>query len=51
MKRVLIAGAVLLGFGALSTPVEAQSGSARGKVIDSQRKGCARGHRGGGVQG
>jgi Flp pilus assembly protein TadD len=39
MKRALVMAGVLLGLGALSAPLEAQTGAARGKVIDSQGKG------------
>jgi Flp pilus assembly protein TadD len=39
MKRALIIAGVLLGLGALSAPVEAQSAIARGRVVDSQGKG------------
>jgi Flp pilus assembly protein TadD len=39
MKRALILGGVLLGLGALSAPLEAQSAIARGKVVDSQGQG------------
>ncbi len=39
MKRALTVGAVLLGLGALSARVEAQTGTARGKVVDSGGKG------------
>ena len=39
MKRALIVGGILLGLGAFSAPVEAQTGVARGKVIDSQGNG------------
>ena len=39
MKREFIVGGVLLALAALSAPVEAQTGVARGKVVDSKGKG------------
>jgi len=41
MKRAFILGVVLLGLVALSAPVEAQMGIARGKIVDSTGKGIA----------
>jgi Flp pilus assembly protein TadD len=39
MNRALVLGGIVLGLAVLSPPVEAQSGIARGKVVDSQGKG------------
>jgi tetratricopeptide (TPR) repeat protein len=36
MKRALIAAGLLLGLGLLATPARAQTGTARGKVLDAQ---------------
>jgi tetratricopeptide (TPR) repeat protein len=36
MKRVLVAGAFLLGLSALALPAQAQTGTARGKVLDEK---------------
>ena len=36
MKRLLIAGVFLLGFALVGTPVHAQTGTARGRVLDEQ---------------
>jgi tetratricopeptide (TPR) repeat protein len=36
MKRALIAAGLLLGFGLLAAPAQAQTGTARGKVLDAQ---------------
>ena len=36
MKRVLVAGAFLLGLSALAQPAQAQTGTARGKVLDDK---------------
>jgi tetratricopeptide (TPR) repeat protein len=36
MKRALIAAGLLLGFGLLAAPAQAQTGTARGKVLDPQ---------------
>jgi tetratricopeptide (TPR) repeat protein len=36
MKRALIAAGLLLGFGLLATPAQAQTGTARGKVADAK---------------
>ncbi len=41
MKRALIAGGLLLGLAILTAPVEAQVGTATGKVVDSEGKGVA----------
>ncbi len=36
MKRALVVAGLLLGAGFLAAPAQAQTGSARGKVLDSQ---------------
>jgi tetratricopeptide (TPR) repeat protein len=36
MKRVLVAAGLLLGIGLLAAPAQAQTGTARGKVLDAQ---------------
>ncbi len=36
MKRALIAAGLLLGIGLLAAPAQAQTGTARGKILDSQ---------------
>ena len=36
MKRALVAAALLLGIGLLAAPAQAQTGTARGKILDSQ---------------
>jgi tetratricopeptide (TPR) repeat protein len=38
MKRVLIAAGLLLGVGLLTAPAQAQTGTARGKVLDAEGK-------------
>ncbi len=38
MKRALIAAGLLLGLGLLAPPVQAQTGTARGKVLDAEGK-------------
>lgn len=39
MKRCLIAAGLLLGLGLLAAPAQAQTGTARGKVVDAEDKG------------
>ena len=41
MRRAIVAGAVLLSFVLLTRPAAAQTGTARGKVVDSQGHGIA----------
>src|SRR5262245_52292885 len=36
MKRLLIAGALLLGLALVGAPAQAQTGTARGKVVDAE---------------
>ena len=36
MKRALIAAGLLLGIGLVAAPAQAQTGTARGKVLDAQ---------------
>jgi tetratricopeptide (TPR) repeat protein len=38
MKRALIAAGLLLGIGLLAAPAQAQTGTARGKVLDAEEK-------------